>query len=83
VGGVREILVGDLERFVVPPRDPGALAGAVAALAGWRERDPGLGNRCRSAVVDRLSLDRQVDTVEAALASVARYRPADPLASYD
>jgi glycosyltransferase involved in cell wall biosynthesis len=82
VGGVREILVDDLDRFVVPARDPGALAEAVTAVAAWRERDPGLGSRCRRSVVDRLALDRQVDIVEAALASTARYRPADPLASY-
>jgi glycosyltransferase involved in cell wall biosynthesis len=82
VGGVREVLVDDLDRFVVPARDPGALAEAVTAVAAWRQRDPGLGSRCRRSVVDRLTLDRQVDTVEAALASTARYRPADPLASY-
>ncbi len=82
VGGVGEILVDDLQRFLVPARDPGALAERVTDLAGWRGDDPGLATRCRSSVVDRLSLDRQVDTVEAALASVARYRPADPLASY-
>ena len=82
VGGSREILVGWLERFLVPRRDAGALAEAIAGLQGWRTAEPDLGDHCRSAVVDRLALGREVDTVEAALASVARYRPADPLETY-
>ncbi len=82
VGGTPEILVDGLARFLVPPRDPGALVEAVAGLEGWRQTEPDLADRCRSAVVDRLSLVREVDTVEAALASVARYRPVDPLETY-
>jgi hypothetical protein len=36
--------------------------------------DPDLADRCRQAVVNRLALGREVDTVEAALASLARDR---------
>jgi glycosyltransferase involved in cell wall biosynthesis len=82
VGGTPEILRAGLERFLVPARDPGALAEAIASLQGWQQSDPGLGSRCRDAVVGRLTVDREVDTVEAALASVARHRPADPLSTY-
>jgi glycosyltransferase involved in cell wall biosynthesis len=82
VGGNPEILVDRLDRFLVPPKDPVALAEAIAALDGWQRSDPGLGVRGRNAVVERLALGREVDTVEAALASVARYRPGDPLDTY-
>jgi len=82
VGGNPEILVDGLDRFLVPPRDPGALVEAIVGLEGWRDTEPELGDRCRNAVVDRLALGREVDTVEAALASVARYRPVDPLETY-
>jgi glycosyltransferase involved in cell wall biosynthesis len=82
VGGTSEILVGELDRLLVAPRDGRALADAIEALRGWRLTDPSLGDRCRNSVVGRLSLDRMMDTVEAALASVARYRPANPLEAY-
>ncbi len=81
-GGNPEILVDWLARFLVPPKDPGALVGAIRDLEGWRRTDPSLGDRCRQAVRDRLALGREVDTVEAALASVARHREADPLMTY-
>jgi len=82
VGGNSEILVDWLDRFLVPPKDPGALVEAIAGLEGWQQTEPDLGERCRTAVVDRLALTREVDIVEAALASVARYRPVDPLEPY-
>ena len=81
-GGNPEILVDWLARFLVPPKDPGALVGAISDLEGWRRTDPSLGDRCRQAVLDRLALGREVDTVEAALASVARHREVDPLMTY-
>jgi len=79
VGGNSEILTDWLARYLVPADDVEALADRIASLRTWRSEDPGLGSRCREAVVERLSLDREVDAVEAALAkSARRLRPAAP-----
>ena len=78
VGGNPEILTNWLSRFLVPADDPDALAEAVGALHSWRSVEPDLGDRCRLAVVDRLDLSREVDTVEAALASVAGHEALVP-----
>ncbi len=75
IGGNPEILDGWLEQYLVDPGDPKALAEQMTEIVGWRESDPTLADRCRRAVVDRLPLDREVDTVEAALASVALRSP--------
>ena len=75
VGGNPEILTGWLDNYLVPPGDVGALSERIRSLHGWRASDPELGDRCRGAVVNRLALGREVDTVEAALAAVARRRP--------
>ena len=77
VGGNPEILTGWLAKLLVSPGDPGDLAAHISELEGWRTSDLDLADRCRKAVVDRLALGREVDTVEAALASLARNR--DPL----
>jgi glycosyltransferase involved in cell wall biosynthesis len=74
VGGNPEILTGWLDKFLVSPGDPGDLAAHINELEGWRTSDPGLADRCRQAVEIRLALGREVDTVEAALASLARNR---------
>jgi glycosyltransferase involved in cell wall biosynthesis len=74
VGGNPEILTGWLDDYLVPPGDVDALADCVRSLVGWRQTRPELAERLRSSVVERLSLDREVDTVEACLASVARRR---------
>lgn len=72
VGGNPEILTGWMSELLVPAADAGALADRISSLDGWRKSDPELGNRCRSAVVDRLALDREVDCVESLLGSIAR-----------
>ncbi len=72
VGGNPEILTGWLADYLVPPGDPGLLAERIVSVDGWRSSNPGLGNRCREAVVDRLSLGREVDAIEDCLRAVAR-----------
>jgi glycosyltransferase involved in cell wall biosynthesis len=67
VGGIPEILTGELAAGVVPPGDPVALAAALARLRGWPERDPGLAARCRAHVEGRFTLERTVAGVEAVL----------------
>ncbi len=74
VGGNPEILTGWLADYLVPPDDPGSLAERIIALEGWRRSDPGLGDRFRHAVVDRLSLGREVDAIEDCLTAAARSR---------
>jgi glycosyltransferase involved in cell wall biosynthesis len=78
VGGNPEILTGWLDDYLVPPGDADALAACVRSLYGWRRSDPQLAERARGSVVGRLSLDREVDTVEASLLSVARRRHVAP-----
>jgi glycosyltransferase involved in cell wall biosynthesis len=67
VGGIPEILTGELAPGVVPPGDPAALAAALARLRGWRDRDPGLAERCRASVEASFTLERTVAGVEAVL----------------
>jgi glycosyltransferase involved in cell wall biosynthesis len=72
IGGNPEILNGWLDGLLVEPGDHHELAERLLGLADWRSDDPTLGDRCRQAIVRRLGLDHEVDTVEAALASLAR-----------
>jgi glycosyltransferase involved in cell wall biosynthesis len=72
VGGNPEILTGWLSDYLVPPGNVEALAERIATLDGWRKSDPDLGVRCREAVVERLSLGREVDSVESLMGSIAR-----------
>ena len=72
VGGNAEILTDWLAQYLVPADDVAALAERIESLSTWRSEDPDLGSRCRDAVVVRLSLDQEVDAVEAALDKLAR-----------
>ncbi len=74
VGGNAEILVDWLAEYLVPADDVDALAERFASLSSWRVEDPGLGSRCRDAVVVRLSWVRRSMPVESALARLARKR---------
>lgn len=67
VGGSPEILNGWLADWLVEPGDVDGLAECLAALHGWRRRRPELGARCRQAAEDRLSLDDELDLIEAAM----------------
>jgi glycosyltransferase involved in cell wall biosynthesis len=78
VGGNAEILVGWLAEYLVPADDVDALAERLVSLSSWKVEDPGLGSRCRDAVVVRLSLDQEVDAVESALARLAGKRQPTP-----
>ena len=66
VGGNAEILVDWLAEYLVPADDVDALAERIASLSAWKAEDPGLGSRCRDAVVVRLSLGQEVDAVDSA-----------------
>jgi glycosyltransferase involved in cell wall biosynthesis len=75
VGGSPEVLVDWLSWFLVEPGDAEDLAERLAALQEWRGRDPRLGERCRRAAEERLSLDDELRLVEDAMVrAVARRR---------
>lgn len=72
VGGIPEILDGDLAGLLFPRGDVGALAAGLRDLQGWRSRRPELGRRCRSQVEGRFTLPAMVDGIEAELADARR-----------
>ena len=60
-GGMREAVSDGVEGFVVPVRDPAAMAGALAKLAGDRELRERLGRAGRERVLREFTLARQMD----------------------
>ena len=70
VGGIPEILAGDLERFLVEPGDVSALVSQIRYLGAWRTRSPDLGRFLREYVAGTFSLGLAVQRIEAALMSV-------------
>jgi glycosyltransferase involved in cell wall biosynthesis len=67
VGGNPEILTDWLAPYLVEPNDVSGLAERVGSLYGWRQRQGDLGERCRRDAEARLSLDAEVDAIEAAI----------------
>jgi len=67
VGGSPEILTGWLADWLVEPGDVDGLAACLEGLHGWRRSRPDLGARCRQAAQDRLTLDDELDLIEAAM----------------
>jgi glycosyltransferase involved in cell wall biosynthesis len=70
VGGNPEILTGWLAAYLVEPHDLDDLARQISSLDSWRRRQPDLGDRLRADAVARLSLESEVDAIEAALQTV-------------
>lgn len=74
-GGIPEVVDDDRTALLVPPRDPGALAGAIGRLL----EDPGLGRRLAEAgekSLERFSLASAADAVEAVYDAVYAERGA-------
>lgn len=65
VGGSSEAVEHGVTGFLVPPRDPAALAGAISGLLEDRERAARLGQAGRQRVAERFSNDRMVRDTEA------------------
>lgn len=69
VGGIPELVIPHQEPqatgWLVPPRDPAALAAALVAAAGDEEGRIAMGGRGRARVVTHFSLERSVRTYEA------------------
>jgi glycosyltransferase involved in cell wall biosynthesis len=76
VGGVRELVHDGATGYVVPPRDPSAIATAVSRLLSDADLRSALGRRARQRVEDCLSIARCVEAhlraYEIALAVRAR-----------
>ncbi len=72
VGGNPEILTDWLAQYLVEPHDVSGLAERLGSLYGWRHRQSDLGERCRRDAEARLSLDAEVDAIEAAITDVVR-----------
>lgn len=67
VGGIPEVLTGELSRFLVPPTDGAALEAVLRSLQGWQFADPDLGQRARAHVEANFTVDHTVDGVAAVL----------------
>ena len=71
-GGVAEVVREGVSGTQVPPDDPGALAGALRALADDPRRARAFGEAGARDVAERFSLERMLDELEALLERVAR-----------
>jgi glycosyltransferase involved in cell wall biosynthesis len=60
-GGVREAVTDGVEGFVVPPRDPGRMAAALAELSREPELRRRMGRAGRARVQRAFTLERQID----------------------
>ena len=75
VGGLPEVLTPPLDRLLVRPGDPHALAAAIDGMRDWHWEEPDLGAQCRQAVLDRFTLDHHLDAVEAVFRRSVHDRP--------
>jgi glycosyltransferase involved in cell wall biosynthesis len=72
IGGIPEILTGDLARFLVPAGDVTALTRKLGELLDWRTRDERLAEACVDHVRQHFSKSSMVDAIEDRLAHAAR-----------
>ena len=61
VGGVPELIEAGVTGSITPPRDPSALANALAEMLGNPERSAAMGRAARHRIVGQFSLRLQVD----------------------
>jgi glycosyltransferase involved in cell wall biosynthesis len=74
VGGIPEMLTGELAANLVPSGDPDALAQRIVALVDWRSEQPRLAEIGRRAVEGEYTLERMGDGVQAAITRAAEAR---------
>jgi glycosyltransferase involved in cell wall biosynthesis len=70
VGGIPEILHGDLSRWLFDQGDAAALADRLRDVMGWEGTDPELGHRCTARAVEEFSLARTADGLERVFAEL-------------
>lgn len=74
VGGVPELLTGELAKYLFERGNATALAEQLGGLVGWARRQPELGDTCEALVREKFSLSRMVDGIERAFALVTDAR---------
>lgn len=72
VGGIPEILTGDLSSLLVPSEDSGALASKLEQLIGWRRTRPGLARECTEHVARHFTKDQMTSAIEEILVHSVR-----------
>ncbi len=72
VGGVPEILSGEMARFLVEPRSADALAASLLSVLDWREREPGLQFACAAWVEEHFPYSAHLTELENILQQHAR-----------
>jgi glycosyltransferase involved in cell wall biosynthesis len=75
-GGMPEAITDGVEGFVVPLRDPHAMAKALSALASDVELRRRMGKAGRDRVLKQFTLGRQIEEFVSLLEDVARCRAA-------
>jgi len=75
VGALRDLVEEGVHGRLVPPRDPGALAAAVAAMLRDRERLRAMGAAARERIREQYPLERCLDRTEAFLLRTAGKAP--------
>ncbi|MBT3193223.1 MAG: glycosyltransferase family 4 protein [Verrucomicrobia bacterium] len=73
VGGLPELVEDGVTGLVVPPRDPGALATAIAELASDRQQCHAMGLAARSRIGKHFNIDTTIVRIEALFESVAAH----------
>ena len=71
IGGLPEVLSGDLCHLLFPPGDSKALARLLVNLRSWPAADPDLGRRCRQVVLDRFNFATMMDAIESEMTATA------------
>ena len=74
VGGLLDLIDDGRTGVLVPPGDPGALAGAIASLVNDPSRAHRLGAAARHEVLNRYSFERMVDAFETLYDTLLRQR---------
>jgi glycosyltransferase involved in cell wall biosynthesis len=81
VGGIPEILDGELRHMLFPRGDVQALTERLRALRNWRRDDPDLGLRCAEHATRKYSLKGVADQYEELFATVVEERRSSRLAA--
>ncbi len=66
-GGIPEVLSGEFEKFQFEVGDVSGLANLLQSLNGWQQKDPTLGQRCRTYAEERFPMEGMVEGVERVL----------------
>jgi glycosyltransferase involved in cell wall biosynthesis len=69
-GGIPEFLTGEFQNGLFEPGNERDLADTLSQTMNWRNRDQGLGNRCREHVFSKFTLEKMVDGIEKVLLRV-------------